>query len=40
VNALPHRVAPDSRFYRGLGFGLAAAGVMWAFLVAALYYLV
>lgn len=39
MNAFPHRATPEPTFYRGLGYGLAAAATLWVLLVAIFYYL-
>jgi len=39
VNAFPQRAIPEPAFYRGLGYGLAAAATLWVLLVAIFYYL-
>ena len=34
MNPFSERATPDATFYRGLGFGFLAAGVLWAVLIA------
>jgi hypothetical protein len=40
VNAFPQHAAPDRLFYRGLGYGLVCATVIWAAVAAIVLYFV